>query len=377
VPRFPALAKVLAAVVALGLLLATLVLSAGQERRADRRDNIGERELVRVTGPTGESVELVAIVDTGASSSSLDEAIAEDLGFDLANAETVVVRSALGREERPVVTAGLQVAGRVLASQMTVNDRSELPTRALLGRQDLRGFQVDIGRRLLSEPGAPRSPSTLENLLARSPALSAVGLLALLPFAALTIVLLRVVVGLSTLGTFSPVLLAFGYTQAGVIAGVLLTVMLIGLGFIAQPVLRRARLPRVARLGIIVGIVATTLVALQELGGAQGAADTWGTALPVVITAVIVERLWETWDLDGATAALTDAGVTLAVALLVTALLLSPPIRALAEHVPVAFAVACTVWIWVAGSYRGLRMVEVARFRPAATAAHSAERAAV
>ncbi len=36
---------------------------------------------------------------------------------------------------------------------------------------------------------------------------------ALLAFAVLA--LLRVVVGLTTLGTFAPVLLAFGYTQAG------------------------------------------------------------------------------------------------------------------------------------------------------------------
>jgi len=33
---------------------------------------------------------------------------------------------------------------------------------------------------------------------------------------------------------------------------------------------------------------------------------------------VIIERLWETWDLDGARSALGDCLVTLAVAVLVT-----------------------------------------------------------
>ncbi len=266
-----------------------------------------------------------------------------------------------------MVIAGLQVAGRVMASRATVL-RSALETRVLIGRRDLRPFQVDVGRRLLNEPGEARTPSTIESLLARSPALSALELLALLPLAALVIVLLRLIVGLTTLGTFSPVLLAFSYTQSGVVAGVLLTVLLFALGFATQPLLRRARLPRVARLGVIIGVVAATLAGLQQLLGVQGAADTWGTALPVVITAVIIERLWESWDLDGARTALADALVTLTVALLVTAVVLSPPVRTLAAAVPLQLVVACTVWIWVAGSYRGLRVSEIARFRPAARA---------
>ena len=361
--RLPALIQTAIAFAALLLLVTGIVLTPGGER--DAASTIGERELVRITGPGGDTAETVATVDTGASSSSIDEELAEDLGFDLENADTVTVSSALGREERPVITGGMQVAGRVIASRLTVNDRSERDTRMLLGRKDLRGLQVAIGRRLMTQPGEPRSPSTLESMFAQSPALSAVALLALLPLAALLIVLLRVVVGLQTLGTFSPVLLAFGYTQAGVVPGVILTVLLFALGFAAQPLLRRLRLPRVARLAVLVGLVAVFVVALQELLGVQGAADTWGTALPVVITAVIVERLWESWDLEGVRSALTEAATTLAVALLVTAVLLAPVVREIAEAVPVHMAVACTVWACVAGTYRGLRLSELLRFTPA------------
>jgi len=360
--RIPTLAESLLATAALVLLVVGLIAAPGG--RGPGTDVIGERELVRLSGPDGDTVEAVAIVDTGASSSSIDEDIAEELGFDLASADTVTVRSALGREERPVVNAGLQLAGRVMASRATVNDRSELDTEVLIGRRDLREFQVAVGRRLLTTPGEARTPSTIESLFAETPSLSALALLALLPLAALFIVLLRVVVGVTTLGTFSPVLLAFAYTQAGVTIGVLLTVFLLALGFVLQPLLRRMRQPRVARIGVIVGMVAVTLVAIQELAGVQGAADTWGTALPVVITAVIVERLWEAWDLDGAGAALKDAAVTLLVALLVTALIASPAVRSFAEDSPLILAVACTLLIWVAGTYRGLRASELVRFRP-------------
>lgn len=66
---------------------------------------------MRITGPDGEKVGALARIDTGASSSSIDDDIAEELGFDLDDAETVTVASSLGREERPVVVGGLQLAG--------------------------------------------------------------------------------------------------------------------------------------------------------------------------------------------------------------------------------------------------------------------------
>lgn len=192
------------------------------------------------------------------------------------------------------------------------------------------------------------------------------GLLAVLPLAVLIIVVLRVVLGVTTLGTFSPVLLAIGYGQAGLVPGLALTVGMFVLGFVLQPVLRRARLPRVVRLAALVGMVAVALVSLQEYGGLGPAADSWGAALPVVVTAVIVERLWETWDSDGALDAVRDAAVTLAVAAMVAVVMLTPVVRALAETVPVELALVCTALTLAAGGYRGLRVDELMRFRPLA-----------
>lgn len=362
----PALVRVLVAAGALALIVTSVVLSPSRDVSREARAVVGEQEMVRITGPTGKTVEALARVDTGASASSMDTEIANRLDFDLKNAEKITVGSSLGREERPVVEAALQVAGTAAVSRMSVSDRTERSTPVLLGRADLRGAQVVIGQRLLTTPGSATAPSALQAIMAKSPALGPLALLALLPLAALLIVLLRVVVGLGTLGTFSPVLLAFGYTQAGLLQGLVLTLVMFALGFASQPVLRLLHLPRVARLSVLIGVVAFTLLAVRELAGVQGAADSWGAALPVVVTAVIVERLWETWDLDGARAALAEASITLAVAVVVTLLLLAPATRLVAETVPLQLAVACTVWAAVAGTYRGLRLLELVRFAPAA-----------
>lgn len=366
--RLPALPAAVLGVLGVAVLIAAVVLAPGQDVSRPTDLALGETEPVRITGPDGQTVETIARIDTGASSSSIDEEIAEELDLDLDDAPTVTVRSSLGEDERPVVGVGLQLAGETRALRASVSDRSELDEKVLLGREDLAGASVVVGQSLLTTPGEPVAPSAADALMAQTAALAPTTLVALLPFAALVIVLLRVVVGLSTLGTFGPVLIAIGLTQSGFLTGLVLTVGLLALGFVTQLALGPAKLPRVARLGILVGVVATALASLQALSSTTGQLATWGAALPVVVTATVVERLWETWDADGVGAALLDGALTLGVAVVVALLLVSPPLRYLAESATVAFAVACVLWTWVAGSYKGLRLTELVRFQPVAQA---------
>lgn len=362
----PSAVKVVLAALGVAALLVSLVAAPSVDQASSERVAVGETEPVRITGPDGTTVEALARIDTGASRSSIDEKIADELGLDLEDAETVTVTSALGSEERPVVDVALQLGGRAQASLVSVNDREGLSTPVLIGRGDLEAFQVLVGQSLLTTPGEPKAPSAVSAALLKVPVYGPDALLALVPLSAVVMVALRQVVGLSTLGTFSPVLLALAYVQSGLVLGLALTVLVLGIGLVAQPLLRRFRLPRVARLGVLVSVVATTLLGLTALLAISASGQAWGAALPIVVAAVIVERLWEAWDVEGAATALTDAAVTLAVAALVTLLLLSPPVRVLAEAVPLRLALVSLVWAWLLGTYRGLRLSELARFRAAA-----------
>ncbi|MET8750807.1 7TM domain-containing protein [Streptomyces sp. NPDC004667] len=361
------LLKVLAAVAALGVLLLG-VLGSPDRSLGHSPEVIGEREMVRISGPNGKTLEVLAMVDTGASASSMDTRLAKDLGFDLSAAPKVTVASALGREQRPVVDSTVRLAGRSFVAKTTVNNRSRRETPVLLGRQDVKGLQVAVGKRLLTQPDAPKAPSALRILFAKAPAIDPVSMMALLPLAALVIVLLRVVVGLNTLGTFSPVLLALAYAQSGLLLGVPLTLVLFALGFVIQPLLRRLHLPRVARLGVLIGVVTAGLIAAQLSLGGIGLSDSWGMTLPVVVTSIITERLWEQWDLDGPRSAAVGAALTMGTAVLVALLLLTPYVRHLAEAVPLQLAAVCAVWAVLVGTYRGLRLNELFRFSPAARA---------
>ena len=138
------------------------------------------------TAPNGETVEELALIDTGASYSSIDEEIAEeDLGLDLEDVPTVEVSSALGDEERPLVHVDIQVAGRTIPAQVNVSDRSDRDEKVLLGREQLAGYRVAVGQSQLTSPDEPiASSGAAEAPSVQTSALAPTTLLAMLPLCA-------------------------------------------------------------------------------------------------------------------------------------------------------------------------------------------------
>lgn len=111
---------------------------------------IGVFEEVEVVNlKTAEPMRVKAKVDTGAFSSSVDRKLAEELG--LTSSDNVVsekkVKSALGRESRPLVAISFRLAGKKVKTVATVSDRSDLKRQMIIGRRDLGGFLVRGGEK--------------------------------------------------------------------------------------------------------------------------------------------------------------------------------------------------------------------------------------
>ncbi len=109
---------------------------------------IGAAEEVKVIGSDGKRNKVMAKIDTGAWSSSIDHDFAESLG--LLKKRNILWYggkvgkkiSALGEEKRPVIAVTFWLAGRKVATKMSVANRSKLTYKVLLGRTDLQGFLV-------------------------------------------------------------------------------------------------------------------------------------------------------------------------------------------------------------------------------------------
>lgn len=388
------LRRVLGAVAAVLVVLVTVLAGASaaqaHDEDTDGMTTLGRKELVRVVAPAtgtndtkgdrkgdgkGErrsgprSVEEFARIDTGAARSSIDTDLAQELGLDLDDAETIEVKSSLGKERRPLVRVTLQIDGRSIPTRVTVNDRSDLSSKVLIGRHDLDdGFLVDVSRTHLTQPGGEGAPSATSLLLTSDPLPpSPSGLLAGLALGATLVVAMRQLVGVHTFGTFAPVLLALAYVASGLTLGLLLTVVVCGLAVAVEPLIRRLRLPRVSRLAVLIGAVTMVLAGNEALLGSQDTSVV-GAAFPVVVLAALVERFWECREEDGLSSALTGWVTTVAVAVLVSLLLVVPAVRTASETHPLVLAAALTATCILVGRYRGLRLSELVRFRAAAAA---------
>ncbi len=102
-----------------------------------QRKVIGLLEHVRLIGAAQCYEDVVARIDTGAMSSSIDIKIAKDLHFPIISGLTKTIRSANGETIRKVVQATLEIQGKKISAKMSITDRSHMTYPLLIGRDIL------------------------------------------------------------------------------------------------------------------------------------------------------------------------------------------------------------------------------------------------
>lgn len=121
------------------------------ERFADRVaaeegiKTIKTSEEVKILDSRGNKVKVMAKIDTGAWSSSIDKVLARQLGLFRKSDILWYKRklSALGKERRPVIPLTFWIVGRKVKTRVSVTDRADLTHKLLIGRIDLVGFLVN------------------------------------------------------------------------------------------------------------------------------------------------------------------------------------------------------------------------------------------
>lgn len=113
------------------------------------RKTVSSVEEVTILGLNGERRKIMAKIDTGADSSSLDKTIAKELGLlDVDNHLYIdEFKSALGRHSRPVVEIRYLLAKKKIQSRVSIADRSRVKYQMLIGKRDLVDFAVVVGEK--------------------------------------------------------------------------------------------------------------------------------------------------------------------------------------------------------------------------------------
>ena len=107
-----------------------------------RRKIIGLTEIVKLRGSKTKKLE--AKVDSGATKSSIDIKLAEELNLGPV-VSSKMVKSASGNKLRPVVQGEIEIAGKKIKTELTIADRSHVKYKVLIGLNTM-------GKRFLIDP---------------------------------------------------------------------------------------------------------------------------------------------------------------------------------------------------------------------------------
>lgn len=187
--------------------------------------------------------------------------------------------------------------------------------------------------------------------------------LLLIPVAALVVVIMRVLIGLKTSGTFMPILIALAFIQTTLLLGLAIFLVLVGVGLWIRSWLSHMNLLLTARISAVV-IVVIFLMAAMAIGSYKLGLDQVLTVtfFPTIILAWTIERMSILWEEEGPHEVLVQGGGSLAVAVLAYLAMSNALVAHLTFNFPELTLSLLSV-ILLLGKYTGYRLTELYRFR--------------
>jgi len=212
----------------------------------------------------------------------------------------------------------------------------------------------------LIDQGAPGFDLSLYNLPVAEQ--SMFKLIMLLPMGALMVVIMRILVGLKTSGTFMPVLIALAFLQTELIPGVTSFVVVVAIGLVIRSYLSSLNLLLVSRIAtlvvVVIGIITLFSVLSYQFGLMGGLTITF---FPMIILAWTIERMSITWEEQGPREVMIQGGGSLLVAIFAFLVMDQQFIRHLAFNFP-ELNLCVLALILLLGRYTGYRLLELHRF---------------
>ncbi|MFT7129632.1 MAG: hypothetical protein ACI89U_001749 [Gammaproteobacteria bacterium] len=187
--------------------------------------------------------------------------------------------------------------------------------------------------------------------------------LLLIPVAALVVVFMRVFVGLSTSGTFMPILIALALIQTTLLVGLAIFLLVVGVGLWIRSYLSHMNLLLVSRVASIVIVVILLMAVIAILSYKLGIDQALNvTFFPTIILAWTIERMSILWEEEGGHEVLVQGGGSLIVAVLAYLVLANHYVEHLTFNFPELLITLLGV-ILLMGKYTGYRLSELYRFR--------------
>ena len=185
----------------------------------------------------------------------------------------------------------------------------------------------------------------------------------MIPIGVLVILILRNLIGLQTLGTFTPVLIALAFRETGLQWGIALFTVITALGLSLRSYLEHLKLQMLPRLSVVLTFVVVMIAVISLFSHKLGFESGLSIALfPMVILTMTIERLSITWEERGGGHAMKVAIGTLFAASLAHILMRIPELVYFIFTFP-AVLLILVAFMLAMGRYRGYRLTELFRFK--------------
>jgi len=185
----------------------------------------------------------------------------------------------------------------------------------------------------------------------------------LVPIGALVVVLLRVLVGIRTSGTFMPILIALAFMQTSLVVGLIMFVVIVGIGLVIRSYLSHLDLLLVARISAVVIVVIAIMSLMSIISYKLGFNEALTiTFFPMIILAWTIERMSILWEEEGAGEVFMQGGGSLMVAVLAYYAMSNSLVAHLTFNFPELLLVVLGIVIML-GRYSGYRLAELLRFK--------------
>lgn len=185
----------------------------------------------------------------------------------------------------------------------------------------------------------------------------------LIPLGVLVVVVFRNLIGLETMGTFMPVLLALAFLEIPMLQALSLFAVVLAVALIFRFQLSRLHLLVVPRVAACVVMVALLMLLTSVLGYRVGFSTSLQlTIFPIIILAWTVERMSLLWEEEGATSALRQIIGSVIVAAAAFGVMESRYVQHLVFTFPELLLVVLAL-VMLLGRYTGYRLMELRRFR--------------
>lgn len=184
----------------------------------------------------------------------------------------------------------------------------------------------------------------------------------LLPIGALVVVIMRILIGIRTSGTFMPILIALALIQTTLLTGIIIFLIVVGTGLMIRSYLSRLNLLLVARISAVIIVVITIIASISIISHKLGLSQALTvTFFPMIILAWTIERMSVLWEEDGPREVLIQGAGSLLTAVIAYLFMTNRTIEYLTFNFPELMLVNLAL-ILILGQYTGYRLTELYRF---------------